>query len=368
MSDLKRTPLYGEHVRLGGRLIDFGGWELPVQYTGILNEHRQVREAAGLFDVSHMGEFILRGPGAEEFVQYMITNDIRKIAPGQVQYSPICRPSGGCVDDLIVYKNSPTDFFIVVNASNTDKDFQWFCEHVPHGLDLRNVSSEFAQLALQGPKAQEILQKLTSYDLESVRFFHFANNVEIAGRKCLVSRTGYTGEDGFEIYTACDDAVSLWQSILACGQADVAPIGLGARDTLRFEAKLPLYGQEIDEAITPLEAGLGWFVRLEKPGDFLGKDALVKQKQNGLTRKLCEFELLGRGIPRPHYKASYDGRDLGFVTTGMLAPTLGKCMGQVMLPERFWEPGTTFEIVIRDKPVLAEVQKGLFYRKKTRHE
>lgn len=367
MPELKRTPLFAEHARLGGRLIDFGGWELPVQYSGILNEHRQVREKAGLFDVSHMGELLVRGEGAGEFIQYMITNDLRGLTPGQVQYSPICYPTGGCVDDLIVYKKSATEFLIVVNASNTDKDFDWFQQHVPDGLELRNVSSDWAQLALQGPMAQEVLQELTGLDLESILFFHFRDEVSVADIPCLISRTGYTGEDGFELYTSCGNAIPLWQAILAQGRDRVLPIGLGARDTLRFEAKLPLYGQEIDEKITPLEAGLGWFVKLDKPNDFLGKQALAQQKEMGLERKLCEFEMVGRGIPRPHYPATYDGRTLGFVSTGMMAPTLNRCMGQAMLPRPFWEPGTTFEVMIRDKPILAEVQKGLFYRKKTRH-
>lgn len=367
--ELKRTPLYAEHVKQGGRIIDFGGWELPVQYEGIIKEHRMVREHAGLFDVSHMGEVIVRGHGAQDFVQYLITNDISKIAAKQTQYSPMCYPEGGCVDDLIVYKFSDDHFFIVVNASNTDKDFDWMAKHAPCGLKVENVSQEFAQLAIQGPQAQTILQKLTHFDLEGIRFFHFEPEVIIDGCLCIVSRTGYTGEDGFEVYTNAQDATQLWNAILSAGGDQITPIGLGARDTLRFEAKLPLYGQEISRDITPYEAGLGYFVRLDKEAAFIGADALGKQKRDGLVRCECEFEMLQRGIPRSHYKVvSETGEEIGFVTTGMFAPTLEKNMGIAMLPVEYKTPGTKIGIVIRDKVMQAEVKKGIFYSKKTRKD
>ncbi|MDD3587123.1 MAG: glycine cleavage system aminomethyltransferase GcvT [Thermoguttaceae bacterium] len=366
---LKRTPLYAEHVKLGGRIIDFGGWELPVQYEVIIKEHRMVRESAGLFDVSHMGEIIVRGHGAQDFVQYLVTNDVSQVVPKQTQYSPMCYPTGGCVDDLIVYKFSDDHFFIVVNASNTDKDFDWMTKHAPCGLKVENVSKQFAQLAIQGPKAQEILQKLTDFDLNTIRFFHFEAEVVVDGCLCIVSRTGYTGEDGFEVYANAQDAAQLWNAILAAGGAAVAPIGLGARDTLRFEAKLPLYGQEISQDITPLEAGLGYFVKLDKEVAFIGRDALRKQKLDGLKRCECEFEMLQRSIPRSHYQVvSTSGEEIGFVTTGMFAPTLEKNMGIALLPMEYKVPGTKIGIIIRDKVMPAEVKKGIFYSKKTRKD
>lgn len=367
MSQLKRTPLFEKHNQYGGKLIDFGGWELPVQYgTGILAEHKMVRERAGLFDVSHMGEFLVSGPGAHDFIQSIITNDLNKIGDGETIYSPICRPDGGTVDDLIVYQIARDDFFVVVNAANIEKDFAWFKEHCPKGLVCENRSADYAQLAVQGPLAEKILRTLTDFDLASLKFFHFAQNVKVAGVDCLASRTGYTGEDGFELYCSAAEGPKLWDAILAAGGAQITPIGLGARDTLRFESKLPLYGHEITDAISPVEAGLGFFVRTEVESDFLGKSVLKAQKEGGLTRRLCEFEMTGRGIPRAGYKVAVGGNEVGFVTTGMFAPTLGKNIGLAMLPTEFAEPGTAIEILIRDKPVAAEVKKGIFYSKKTK--
>ncbi|MGL6193600.1 MAG: glycine cleavage system aminomethyltransferase GcvT, partial [Thermoguttaceae bacterium] len=301
---LKRTPLYQEHLNAGGKIVDFGGWELPVQYeSGILKEHENVRVKAGLFDVSHMGEICINGDGAADFIQYLTTNDISTLQPKQVQYSPICYENGGCVDDLIVYKFADNDFLLVVNASNTDKDFEWFLKQAEtwkqqgkKTFSLKNCSDQYAQLALQGPIAEQVLQKLTDFPLSEIKFFRFEPSVQIAGCECLVSRTGYTGEDGFEIYSTPENAVSLWQAILNAGAGEVLPIGLGARDTLRFEAKLPLYGHEIDSDISPLEAGLGFFVKLNQPEDFIGKKSLLEQKQNGVPRTLVEFEMIGRGI------------------------------------------------------------------------
>lgn len=374
MAELKRTPLYEMHKKYGGRIVDFGGWELPVQYEGIIKEHEKVRTSAGLFDVSHMGEIIVRGKEALSFIQSLVTNDLSKIKDGQIQYSPICYESGGCVDDLIVYRYSENYFFIVVNASNTDKDYDWFCQcakqqPAPAGLTIENASAKIAQLAIQGPKAKEILQKLTDFDLDQLDYFHFNPDVVIDGIDCIVSRSGYTGEDGFEIYLMNENAVQLWEAILLAGGDQIAPIGLGARDSLRFEAKLPLYGQEISQEISPVEAGLGIFVRPEKESPFYGKEELFKQKQpGGLSRKLCEFELLERGVPRSHYEVAVDDKIVGFVTTGMFAPTLKKYIGLALLPIEFSEPGTKIQIMIRNKPVLAEVKKGIFYNKKNRHK
>ncbi|MDO5579691.1 MAG: glycine cleavage system aminomethyltransferase GcvT [Planctomycetia bacterium] len=366
MSELKRTPLYEKHIKYNGRIIDFGGWELPVQYEGILKEHEQVRSSAGLFDVSHMGEILVQGKGAFDFVQNLITNDLNRIGDKQVIYSPICYPDGGCVDDLIVYRYSQDHFFIVVNAANTDKDFAWFKEHAPKDLLVENLSSQYAQLAVQGPKAQEILQTLTDFDLNGIAFFHFEPEVLIAGKKCIVSRTGYTGEDGFELYADPKDAGDLWESLLNAGGSSIAPIGLGARDTLRFEAKLPLYGHEISAEISPVEAGLGFFVRPEIDADFLGKDVLKRQKENGADRDLCEFIMIDRGIPRAGYEVFAEGEKIGFITTGMFAPTLQKNIGLALIQKKYAKSGQPIEISIRNKLIKAEVGKGLFYSKKTK--
>ncbi len=366
---LKRTPLYEKHKENGGRIIDFGGWELPVQYeSGILKEHEMVRTRAGLFDVSHMGEITVEGKDAFSFIQSVITNDLTKVEDGQVQYSPLCYENGGCVDDLIVYRFSEDRFLLVVNASNTDKDYEWLQQHTNSfgNLRLENVSQRYTQLSLQGPKAQEILQNLTDMDLSSIRFFRFMPEIAIAKKNCLVSRTGYTGEDGFEIYTANENANSLWEAILKTGKEEVTPIGLGARDTLRFEAKLPLYGQEISADISPIEAGLGFFVRVEKEVEFLGKAVLKKQKEEGVSRKLCEFVMKDRGVPRAHYEVEVNGEQVGFVTTGMYAPTLKLNMGLALIPTEFSDPGTMIEIMIRNRPIGAEVRQGVFYSKRTK--
>lgn len=366
MTELKRTPFYEKEIAAGGKMIDFGGWELPVQYEGILKEHKAVREKAGLFDVSHMGEILVKGAGAREFVQSLITNDLDRIETGQAIYSPICYEDGGTVDDLIVYQIAEDEYFIVVNAANVDKDFDWFRQHAPQDLFVENISDSIAQLAVQGPLAQAVLQKLTDFDLSSIKFFHFAANVKLLGSEGIVSRTGYTGEDGFEIYVNAQDGPALWDALLQAGEGDLVPIGLGARDTLRFEAKLPLYGHELTREITPVEAGLGFFVRPETEAGFFGKERLAAQKGGDLTRKLAEFEMVGRGIPREHYPVAVDGKEVGFVTSGMYAPTLQKNIGLALLPIELTNPGTKIEVIIRGKPVAAEVKKGIFYSKKTK--
>ncbi len=366
MRALKRTPLYEKHVELQGKIVDFGGWELPVQYaTGVLAEHRKTRADAGLFDVSHMGEIVVRGKGAEAFLQSILSNDVSKIAPKETQYNIMCYENGGCVDDLIVYKYSETDYLLVVNASNADKDFDWIASRAPETLTVENVSEQFAQLAIQGPNAEKILQTLTSCDLSAIRFFHFEADVVVAGKICVVSRTGYTGEDGFEVYCDPADAVELWDAILKAGGDGICPVGLGARDSLRFEAKLPLYGHEISADISPLEARLGFFVKLDKEADFIGKEALKAQKAEGLKRVLCELEPIDRGVPRAGCDVCVGGEKIGFVTTGVPAPTLGKNLALALLPPQYAEPETQVEIMVRDKPIRALVKKGVFYRKKT---
>lgn len=363
--DLKRTPLITMHQKYQGKLIDFGGWELPVQYEGIIKEHQMVREKAGLFDVSHMGEIDIKGKGTEDFVQYLVTNNIKTLVENQVMYSPMCYPSGGVVDDLIVYKYTPEHYFLVVNASNTDKDYEWIKQNCPDGIEAINVSDQYAQLAVQGPLAEEILQKISDTDLSSIKFFYFNPNVKIAGVECLVSRTGYTGEDGFEIYVAPEKAGFIWEEILKAGGENIAPIGLGARDTLRFEAKLPLYGQEIDQDISPLEAKLGFFVKLDND-DFIGREALKKQKENQTDRIQVEFYMLGKGIPRSHYDIEKDGQKIGWVTSGGYSPTLDKNIGLGIIDRKYDQVGETIDIMIRNKPVKAQIAEGVFYRKKTK--
>jgi aminomethyltransferase len=363
--NLKRTPLYEAHVAAKGKLIDFGGWELPVQYGGIIEEHHHVRTKAGLFDVSHMGEIDAKGPSALKLVNKLITNDAGKLAINQVLYTPMCLPSGGIVDDLLVYRKEENHFLLVVNASNTDKDYQWMLDNMMDGVEVKNISPETAQLALQGPLAEQILQKLTDLNLAEIKYYWFAEG-KVAGQPALVSRTGYTGEDGFEIYLAPEYAKLAWDAILAAGQPEgVMPIGLGARDTLRFEARLPLYGNELAENITPLEAGLGIFVKLDKE-DFNGKDALAKQKAAGAPRKTIGFEMIGRGIPRSHYPVLTDGKEIGFVTSGSFSPTLNKNIGLALIKAEAGAIGNEIEIVIRNKGVTAKIIKTPFYQREAK--
>ncbi len=363
--ELKRTPLIAMHQKYQGKLIDFGGWELPVQYEGIIKEHQMVRQKAGLFDVSHMGEIDVVGKGAEDFVQYLVTNNIKTLAEKQVMYCLMCYPSGGVVDDLLVYKYSTEHYLLVVNASNSDKDFEWIKQNCPAGIEVSNVSDKYAQLAIQGPKAQEILQKITDTDLETIKFFFFKPGVSISGVDSLVSRTGYTGEDGFEIYVSPEQASQVWEEILQAGGEDIAPIGLGARDTLRFEAKLPLYGQEIDQDISPLQAKLGFFVKLDND-DFIGKEALRQEKENQPARTQVEFYMLGKGIPRSHYDVQKDGKKIGWVTSGGYSPTLEKNIGLAIIERQYNNTGELIDIMIRDKPVQAQIAEGIFYRKQTK--
>ena len=364
MANLKRTSLYEKHVEWGGKIIDFAGWELPVQYEGLVAEHHAVRNEAGLFDVSHMGEVSVKGKDAGKFVQYLVTNDTSVMDDNQVIYAQMCYEHGGIVDDLLVYKYDDQEFFLVINASNVQKDFAWMQE-VAKGfeLDLVNLSDEYSEIAIQGPNAEEILQKLTEFDLSEIKFFYLKRDVEIDGVKCLVSRTGYTGEDGFEIYMGHEHAPKIWDSILKAGEPlGIKPAGLGARDTLRFEATLPLYGQEIDKDISPLEAGLGYFVKLDN-GDFIGRDALIKQKEEGLKRKLVGFEMIGKGIPRHEYRVLKDGQDIGFVTTGYKSPTTGRTVGLALVDIEHSKMDTTFDIQIRQKVSPARIVSKRFYQK-----
>lgn len=359
---MKKTPLYEKHCALGAQMIDFGGWMMPVQYSGILEEHEQVRRAAGLFDVSHMGEIMVRGKGAFAYLQKLVTNDLLGAVRGRIIYSPMCYPDGGVVDDLLIYKLSEEEYLLVINASNTDKDFAWLKENLIDEVEIADYSPQYAQIAIQGPKAQEILQRLTDFPLEKIRFYYFQDNVSVSGISAIVSRTGYTGEDGFEIYLPPEKAGSLWDELLRVGRPlGLVPIGLGARDTLRFEVALPLYGHELSATITPLEAGLGRFVKLSK-ADFIGREALIRQNEEGPKRKLIGLEMTGRGVARNGYPVKYQGKEIGYVTTGSYAPSLKKNLGLALVDADF--SGDKLEIIIRGKGVEAAVIPYPFYTKK----
>jgi len=361
---MKKTPLYEKHIQLKGKMIDFGGWSLPVEYTGIIPEHEAVRTKAGIFDVSHMGEITVKGEDSEKYLQMLLTNDISLLNNNQIAYTAMCYPHGGVVDDLLVYKYSNTDYLLVVNASNTEKDYQWMKENIFGNTEILNVSENYAQLALQGPLAETILQKLTSKNLNEIEFYYFNDNVKVGNIEALVSRTGYTGEDGFELYFAYDKAEEMWDLILEAGKDEgLIPAGLGARDTLRFEASLPLYGHELNENITPLEAGLGFFVKLNKE-NFIGKEALARQKSEGLQRKIVGFEMIDRGIPRNNYEVYKEGEKIGYVTTGSFSPTLKKNIGLALIDSAYSKEGTEIEILIRNKNSKAKVIKKPFYSKK----
>lgn len=364
MSQLKRTPLFDIYKNYGGKTIDFGGWDLPVQFSSIKEEHEAVRTKAGLFDVSHMGEIEVKGPNSLPYLQKMMTNDVSKISTGGAQYTAMCYENGGTVEDLLVYKRADEDYLLVVNAANIEKDYAWLDKHLEDGVDIHNISENVAQLALQGPLAETVLQKLTATDLHSIGFFKFQQDVLVADKNALVSRTGYTGEDGFEIYCASEDAVHIWNRILETGKEEgVLPCGLGARDTLRFEATLALYGQELSPEISPLEAGIGFAVKLNKEASFIGKEALVKQKENGVPRKLVGIEMIERGIPRHGYAVYSGDEQIGAVTTGTQSPTLKKNIGLALLDQSYSALETEVEVEIRGKKVKAKVVPTPFYKR-----
>ncbi|MFJ5768631.1 glycine cleavage system aminomethyltransferase GcvT [Psychrobacillus sp. NPDC093180] len=361
---LKRTPLFDDYATYGGKTIDFGGWELPVQFSSIKEEHEAVRTKAGLFDVSHMGEIIVTGSASEAFLQKIMTNDVSKLVNGQAQYTAMCYEDGGIVDDLLVYKVEDNHYLLVVNAGNIEKDFDWMKQFVTDDVELVNKSDEYGLLALQGPLAQGILQKLTSKNLDEIGFFRFSDDVEVAGKSVLVSRTGYTGEDGFEIYAASNDVRDLWSNILDAGKEEgLLPCGLGARDTLRFEACLPLYGKELSKDISPLEAGLGFVVKLKKEQDFNGKTILADQKENGVPRKSIGIEMIDKGIPRTGYPVYAGDKQVGFVTTGTQSPTLKKNIGLVLIDTTFAEIGKELEVEIRNKRLKAVTVPTPFYKR-----
>ncbi|MFE3575386.1 glycine cleavage system aminomethyltransferase GcvT [Lysinibacillus sp. NPDC059133] len=363
-NELQRTPLFEEYATHGGKTIDFGGWELPVQFSSIKEEHDAVRNRAGLFDVSHMGEILVTGPNSLEFLQNLLTNDISKIAVGQAQYNAMCYEDGGVVDDLLTYKLADNHYLLCVNASNIEKDYEWMMENQhQYDVTIDNQSEAYAQIALQGPLAEEVLQTLTDTDLQTIKYFRFQADVEVAGHKALVSRSGYTGEDGFELYGSPEDIKALWSKILEAGKdKGVVPAGLGCRDTLRFEAGLPLYGQELSATISPLEAGIGFAVKLNKE-DFNGHDALVAQKENGLSRKIVGIEMIDKGIPRHGYKVLKDGQEIGEVTTGTQLPSSKRNVGHALIDSQFATIGTELEIEIRGKHLKVVTVETPFYKR-----
>ncbi|MEO2074429.1 MAG: glycine cleavage system aminomethyltransferase GcvT [Bacillus sp. (in: firmicutes)] len=364
MTELKRTPLFEVYKEFGGKTIDFGGWELPVQFSSIKEEHEAVRNRAGLFDVSHMGEIEVKGSDSLHYLQKMMTNDISKIKNGGAQYTAMCYENGGTVDDLLVYKIEDNHYLLVVNASNIEKDFNWLENHLSGDVSIENLSETTAQLALQGPLAEQVLQKLTETDLREIGFFKFQQEVSIDGKKALVSRTGYTGEDGFEVYCNSADAEQIWKAMLEAGKEEgVLPCGLGARDTLRFESVLALYGQELSPEISPLEAGIGFAVKLNKEADFIGKEALKQQKEAGLSRKIVGIEMIDRGIPRHGYPVYKGDVLIGEVTTGTQSPTLKRNIGLALISSEFTGLDTEVEVEIRGKRLKATVVPTPFYKK-----
>ncbi|QTM99809.1 glycine cleavage system aminomethyltransferase GcvT [Sediminibacillus dalangtanensis] len=366
MAELKRTPLFPEYEKSGAKTVDFGGWEMPVQFTGIKKEHEATRTAAGLFDVSHMGEILVEGRDAERFLQKLLTNDVYKLTPKRAQYTMMCYPDGGTVDDLIVYQLAEQKYLLVVNAANRSKDYDWLQQHKVDGVAVKDVSDQYVQLAVQGPKAETILQKMTNADLSSIRFFRFEMDVPFTDVKgtAIVARTGYTGEDGFEIYIEPEAGVQLWRRLLEEGASDgLQPVGLGARDTLRFEANLALYGQELSPEITPIEAGLGFAVKTEKEADFIGKDVLKKQKENGPPRKLVGIEMIDKGIPRTSYKVYAGEEEIGFITTGTQSPTLKKNIGLALIRANHATQGEEVFVQVRKRLLKAKVVPTPFYKR-----
>ncbi len=360
MSELKGTPFHALHVKNKAKIVEFADYLMPIQFRGIMEEHRKVRSSVGLFDITHMGEFEVWGDGAETFVQRITTNDVSKLATYQVQYSCMCYDHGGIVDDLLVYR-LPDYFLLVVNGACLEKDFVWLSDHPSRDVELKNVSEQTALLALQGPKAEDVLKKLTDENLSDLRFY-WSTWGKVNGIEMLFSRTGYTGEDGFELYFSPEHAESMWEALMEAGEEfDIEPIGLGARDSLRLEMKYMLYGNDIDQTTNPLEAGLGWIVKLDK-GDFVGKEPTLRLKQEKPKRKLVAFELKDQAFPRPHYQIQKDGKRIGEVTSGTFSPTLNRGIGLGYVPVEYSRTGTELDIMIRGKPQKGIVVKPPFYK------
>ncbi|HEX8370577.1 MAG TPA: glycine cleavage system aminomethyltransferase GcvT [Pyrinomonadaceae bacterium] len=367
MENLKKTPLNGAHRALGGKMVEFGGWDMPVQYAaGVIEEHLRTRRSAGLFDVSHMGEIWVEGADAIEFVNRLTTNDVTKLVDGQAHYSALTNENGGVVDDLLVYRFDFDKLLLVVNASTTEKDWDWITSHKKDEvITLTNASKDYCQIAVQGKDAIKILRNLTDTELSDIKYYHFTTG-KVDGIDAIISRTGYTGEDGFEIYAAAQYAVQIWNSLLEWGnygEADgILPCGLAARNTLRLESAMSLYGHELGDEITPLEAGLGWICKLNK-GEFIGREVLARQKQEGLKRKLVGFEMTDRGIGRDGYDVYIDGEKVGFVSSGSPAPYLKKNIGLAFVPAEFANVGQEIKIDVRGKHLTAQIVPTPFYKR-----
>ncbi|MGD0339706.1 MAG: glycine cleavage system aminomethyltransferase GcvT [Bacteroidota bacterium] len=359
---MKRTSFYSLHAKLGGKMVEFAGYEMPIQYTSIIEEHRRVRSAVGVFDVSHMGEIEVRGKSALAFVQKMTINDASKMQPGRVQYSAMCYPDGGIIDDLLVYHMGEY-YMLVVNASNKDKDFKWLKQHADSNVAVRDVSDEISLLAVQGPQSRAVLQRLTKVDLAEMQYYHSCRGV-LAGIEMIISRTGYTGELGYELYFNSDVATSekMWNAVFEAGKEfDIAPVGLGARDTLRLEMGFCLYGHDIDHTTNPLEASIGWITKLEKE-DFVGLDAILKVKKEGIKRHLVGFKVDDKAFPRQGYEIQSQGKPVGNVTSGTFSPTLEQGIGLGYVRNGYHAVNSTIDVVIRSKPVRAVIVKLPFVK------
>ncbi len=361
-AELRKTALNSTHRRMGAKMVNFGGWDMPVEYSGIIAEHQAVRTKAGLFDVSHMGEIEIRGPAAIELVQFVTSNDAAKLSIGQAQYSGLMTPKGTFVDDLLVHKISESHYLLCVNASNQDKDFDHIVRYNRFGADVENAGPRYSQLAIQGPEAKRLLQQFTKVLLDPIHYYHFAFGT-VNGMDCLIARTGYTGEDGFELYFSPEYSEKMWDCLLDAGQTmGLLPCGLGARNTLRMEAAMCLYGHEIDDSTTPWEAGLAWICKPEK-GDFLGRDVLVTQKLKGIERKLIGFEMQERLIARDGYVVSSDGQEVGKVTSGGPAPFLRKNIGMAYVPPKLAVAGAQIEVTVRGQASPARIVEMPFYKR-----
>jgi aminomethyltransferase len=366
---MKKTPLYERHLSLGAKMIDFGGWLMPVQYTNVIEEHHATRTRAGLFDICHMGEIAVRGPQALALLQRVVSRNLEKQAVCRMKLSVMTNEQGGIIDDLTVYRLEDDYYLLVTNASTKDKDLQWLlarkAEEGLSAVELTDRTDEMGKLDLQGPQAQAILQSLAEADLAALKYYHCLNTT-VAGVPALVSRSGYTGEDGFEVYADSGRVGDIWDRLFSAGAgAGLKPVGLGARDTLRLEAGMMLYGHEMDESVTPFEVIYGWVVDLEKA--FVGRDALARQKKAGIARKMVGFEMADRGIARQGYKVLKYGREIGEVTSGTLAPTLNRAVGMAFVSAIYTEPETEIDILIRDRPVRAKVVKLPFYNRNDKH-
>lgn len=359
MTELKKTPLYDKYIEDGAKVIDFSGWALPVQFSSIKEEHIAVRENVGMFDVSHMGEIIVEGEKALGYLQNVLTNDISKVTMTKAIYSMICNEEGGVVDDLVVYQLEENKYLLVVNAGNTDIDFEWLSDHKIDGVEVKNVSAEYGQIAVQGPKAQEVIQKLVADDISDMKLFEFKQDVELFGKTVILSQSGYTGEHGYEIYCYAQDTTAIWEGLLAEG---VVPCGLGARDTLRLEAALPLHGQDLSISITPYEAKMGFAVKLQK-GNFIGRDVLAKQKEEGPDRKSAGLEMLERGIARTDYEVfDKDDNKIGYVTSGTQSPSSGRSIALALINSSETDLDNEVYVQIRKNKVPAKVVKTPFHK------